>query len=161
MADFSPGLGLRYEAGLFRSTGTGASALVGIGGADAVQVVSIADLKAEFDLSDLPVGQRSGEFSVKARLCVYDLAASPQTLQCGAYGTDGGKSVTLVPAPSTPTVTLQTNGDVLVSWTCCCDYGRIQAQPQTVFDERSVGGAGRKPTHDDGCERVKSPVRRQ
>ena len=116
MTDFSPGLGLKYQAGLFRSTVAGTPTLVRIGTDDAMQTVTRADPIVEFDLSDLGVDQRSGEFSVKALFCAYDLAAKPQTIHCGDYGTDGGKAVTPVPAPSVPTLSRLANGDVRVSW---------------------------------------------
>ena len=151
--DFSPGLGLKYEAQLFRSSGTSPPTPVRIGGSEAVRTVSRTNRVAEFDLSDLDVNQRSGSFSVKVKFCVYDLAANPNALWCGEHGSDGGKSVTPVPAPTSLSVTRETDGDVLVSWGAVASVSEYKisyrplAPPVGAFHPQQAGTA---PGDDGG-----------
>ena len=100
--DFSPGRGLTYQAVLHRMSGRALSPVQDANGDLIKEVVAKDDLIARFEVSRIPSAQRSGEFSVRVRLCPYvddPDAAVATDAHCGGYGSDGDTSLTVPPAP--------------------------------------------------------------
>ncbi len=119
--DLSQGRGLTYEAVLYRNGGQVEdtdgdvySIEVSRGTDDSSSLVRIS-----FTVSRIPVDQRNGTFTVRVRLCPYvdsSDAATPTDSYCGGYGSDGGTSLTVPPAPENLSVTRASNGITTIVW---------------------------------------------
>ena len=76
---------------------------------------------ATFDLSRIPAGLRSGELTVRVRLCPY-VDSAPSTERCGDYGPDGGASIDgLPPAPRAFEVEDTGEDEVKLAWNAVAD----------------------------------------
>ena len=106
--DFSQGLGLTYQAGLHRDSGSGPISSV---------TVSYDSPVATFDVEDIPQSLRSSEFSVRVMMCVTDVSVRPNVKRCGRYGSDGGTTLKLPPAPTNFSLVTAYGASVKVSWT--------------------------------------------
>ena len=98
--DFSNGPGLTYHAVLHRKDDTGTVSPLGSGSQSPFETqISQTAKVAAFNISDIPLTQRSGEFSVKVKLCVRENLTSNSNFRtkCGDYGPDGGRSLKLPP----------------------------------------------------------------
>ena len=117
MKDFGHGLGTKYEAVLHRVGSGGLLApVVADGGNPYAVEISHSNPIARFDVLNIPSDQRSGEFRVKVRMCPYEVGVAPNTNACSDYGSDGGKSIKLPPAPQNFTSTSSSRTQVEVSW---------------------------------------------
>ena len=75
---------------------------------------------ATFEMSRIPAGLRSGELTVRVRLCPY-VGAAPSTERCGDYGPDGGTSLRLADAPLAFQVDSASTTEVYLSWNAVAD----------------------------------------
>ena len=119
--DFSKGPDIYYAASLFRSQGGGAPVQVtDVTGTIFGQEVGRNRLVVEFNASQIPLDQRSGDFSVRVVMCPQD-AGSDHTLDyCGSYGPEGATTVLPPLAPPPPqglAVTGDTGGRARLEWT--------------------------------------------
>ena len=119
--DFSPGPDIYYAASLFRSQGGGIPVQVTDAAGNVLgQEVGRNRLVVEFNVSQIPLDQRSGDFSVRVVMCPRD-AGSDHTLDyCGSYGPEGATTVLplLVPPPPQGLVaTGDTGGRARLEWT--------------------------------------------
>lgn len=97
--DFSNGPGLSYHAALHRKDSSTVSPVSSSSGSTLDTQLSQTAKIATFNISDIPLTQRSGEFSVKVKLCVRENLTSNSNVstKCGDYGQDGGRSLKLPP----------------------------------------------------------------
>ena len=120
--DFSQGPDIYYAASLFRSQGGGAPVQVTDAAGNVFgQEVGRNRLVAEFNVSHIPLDQRSGDFSVRVVMCPQDAGSSSNTLDyCSSYGPVGVTMVLPLLAPSPPqslTATGDTDGRARLEWT--------------------------------------------
>ena len=54
---------------------------------------------ARFDVSRIPSAQRSGELTVKVRLCPHAVGSAASTSHCSGYGSSGTRTLEPAPAP--------------------------------------------------------------
>ena len=117
---FSLGYGLSYEAALYRN----GTQVVGAGSKE----ISSTTTTASFQVSDIPLNQRSGTFSVRVRMCVADIIDDLGTLSssstCSGYH-DAGESFTPPPAPGTPTAA-RSGQAAKVSWSAVSNASEYQ-----------------------------------
>ena len=115
--DFSSNLyPYHYKAVLFRSGNPVRDASNNI---VAREVSGVAPV-ARFDISSIPLSQRSGEFTVKVRLCPQEDSdpATPVILtHCSDYGSDGDTSLKLPPPPQGVAVVSAGTDSVRLNWT--------------------------------------------
>ena len=86
--DFTPRAGLTYNAALFRTVGTVTTKLMEltsfINATVNVDDNTVTVKRADFDISGLSAGQRTGTFTVAVSACT---DGTPS--RCGAYGSHG------------------------------------------------------------------------
>ena len=132
-------MGLKYEAALYRTTGSTTQQVTKLDGLPYVlEVTRTTDggapgPTAQYDIANIPLGQQNGIFTVRTKLCVTDFSVTPNTLACSDYGSDGGTSLHLPPAPQSVQVTDTGTDSADLSW---------QAVPDTTgygFAFREVG----------------------
>ena len=131
--------GLKYEAALYRTTGGTTQQVTKLDGLPYVlEITRTTDggapgRFAEFEVANIPLGQQNGVLTVRARMCVTDFSVTPSTTTCSDYGSDGGTSLHLPPAPQSVQVTDTGTDSADLSW---------QAVPDTTgygFAFREVG----------------------
>ena len=122
MKDFGHGPGLAYEAVLYRKVGTVTSQVTDTFGSVYKQEVSreVTDDTpgpvARFDGANIPVAQQNGEFSVRVRLCAFEADETVADGHCSDYGSDGGTTLHLPPAPQNLRVTATSTNSVTLAW---------------------------------------------
>ena len=114
--------GLAYEAVLYRKVGTVTSQVTDTFGSVYKQEVSreVTDDTpgpvARFDVANIPVAQQNGEFSVRIRLCAFEADETVADGHCSDYGSDGGTTLHLPPAPQNLRVTATSTNSVTLAW---------------------------------------------
>ena len=101
---------------------------------------------ARFEVSEIPLNQRSGEFSVRVRMCPFPVDSSFNVDWCGGYGPAGSLSLNLPPGPGSFTSTGTTASSVALTWDAVAgatayefDY-RVQGDTEWQDVENSVTG---------------------
>ena len=111
---------LHYRATVFRTHEGAESQVTDAGGATLAQEVSRSQPAASFNVSHVPLAQRSGTFFVKAVLCP-QLPGAPLSLDtCGDYGAQGQTTVLPLlppPPPQNVSVTALSGGVMRLNWT--------------------------------------------
>ena len=99
--DMSQGEGLTYKAALHRLSSDGsASPVTNSLNLPMEQEITSSNALAKFDLSDISAHRRSGELTIMVKLCVErDVTDDVDSKACENYGSHGGLSIKLPPAP--------------------------------------------------------------
>ena len=141
--DFSRGPNLYYVASLFRRQAGGSlTQVTNAAGNNFGQEVKWDGRLVEFNVSRIPLNQRSGDFSIRVVMCPQDVETAHTLDYCSSYGPEGSTVTLPLLAPPPPqglTATGDTNGRARLQWTNVPSASSYRFQYREFSSDNSNG----------------------